>query len=151
VHFEGEQVTVIVLCNLSISTVPTELADGLAPLALGEEPTPLRLAAAPLEASLADELAGEYRFSEDFYVPNASMILLPAGDHLAVAGSPAGALLQLVEASASGDPTFIHRQQWFRVRFDRDGAARVSAMHYGPFEAARVADARSAHLPSDPR
>ncbi|HAK56013.1 MAG: serine hydrolase domain-containing protein [Vicinamibacterales bacterium] len=141
VHFEEENLTVIVLCNLSISTAPTELADGLAALVLDGEATPLSLAAAPLDAALARELAGEYRFGADFYVPNASLVLSRAGNHLAVAGRPPGALLQLAEVSASGDPAFIHRQQWFRVTFDRDSAGRVSAMRYGPFEATRVAAA----------
>ena len=35
VHFEEEDLTVIVLCNLSISTVPTELADAWPTAATG--------------------------------------------------------------------------------------------------------------------
>ena len=106
-HSEDDDLTVIVLCNLSISSVPTELADGLAALAMGEDPEPLRLAASPLDPDAARHLAGEYRFGEDFYVPNTSMRIVAADGQLRVDGAPPGALLRLATGGADGDAVFI--------------------------------------------
>lgn len=88
-------------------------------------------------------MAGEYRFGEDFYVPNATMRIIAANGQLIVDGVPPGALLRLAVAAGDADdgPAFIHRQQWFRVRFERDDAGHATTMRYGPFMATKVSPA----------
>lgn len=132
VHVSDERLTVIVLCNLNVSALPEEVARNIVAIVLGEEPEPLDLEPGGWPTRVR-EIAGTYRFGPDFYVPNATMELSASEGQLIVLneGAPVGALL------ATSDGGFIHRQQWFRVTFDRETDGAVTAMRYGGFEATR--------------
>lgn len=132
VHFPGEQLTIVVLCNLNVSTLPTEIARNVSAIALGDTPEPLNLRTDRLPDATA--FAGTYRFGPDFYVPGTTLTIRAVDGRLMVEdpdGGAAGALL------ATTDGGFIHRQQWIRLSFTRAADDTGMLMRYGPFEARR--------------
>ena len=130
-HLEDLNLTVVVLCNLNISGISSEIAENLALIALGRQPQKLQFETDPADVDELNMLAGTYRFGPDFYVPNTTIELAVSDGEMVVEGFQPGALLRL------GDGSFIHRQHWFRVVFERDGEGRVSGIQYGSFRAAR--------------
>lgn len=133
VHFLDDDVTVVVLCNLNVSTLTDEIARNLSAIGLGERHEPLRLVATPLnDVAVTRARAGTYQFGEDFYVPNATMQIVESEGHLFVEGQALDALLRV------SDNEFIHRLHWFRVTFDQDEDGQVTGMGYGQFAAKRV-------------
>jgi len=130
-HLENDDLTVIVLCNLNISGISSELVSGLTAIALGEGHETFELAFEAVAPSASGKVAGVYRFGADFYVPNTTIELVEENGALLVAGPQQGALLRL------SDGEYIHRQHWFRVSFQRDDSGVVTGMSYGRFEAQR--------------
>jgi len=133
VHLEDEDLSVIVLCNLNISGISSELTANLSGIALGEDPEPLELAEEPGDPSVMKKLAGTYRFGPDFYVPNTTIVFAERGGRLFVEGPQPGALLRVSETE------FIHRQHWLRITFDLDEAGSANGIDYGGFKAQREA------------
>lgn len=131
-YLEEEDLTIVVLCNLNISSVTSEIVDALAFVALGQETDRLEFDREPADPGELRALAGVYRFGSDFYVPNTSIEFVEDDGELTVEGMQPGALLRLEDGS------MIHRQHWFRVAFERDSDGRISGIRYGTFRAARV-------------
>jgi CubicO group peptidase (beta-lactamase class C family) len=65
-HFVAEDLVVIVLSN-NESMLSSELADGIAALALGEEPARPQVVSPKADPHMAAQLAGRYQFGEEFY------------------------------------------------------------------------------------
>ena len=136
-HFPDDSTTVIVLGNLNVSSIAGEIADGVASIAFGEPYERLALIDRPAlnVETLGRDIAGVYRFGSDFYVPGAEMDVIERGGQLVLPAeppAPEGGLLPLADGS------FIHRQQWFRVSFERDTTGVVTAMVYDRFRATKV-------------
>jgi CubicO group peptidase (beta-lactamase class C family) len=131
IHLVDHDLTVIVLTNLNISGMPSEVAANLAAIALGEDRDTLELMTRPADPSATRRLAGLYRFGDDFYVPNSTIEFAETDGELSVTGLQPGALLRI---SAS---EFIHRQHWVRVRFEYGDDGRVTSITYGEFKAVR--------------
>lgn len=136
VHYPREGITVVVLANLNMSSIAGEVADKVAAAAFGAPVDSLELLEKPREAPgvLARDYAGVYRFGDDFYVPGSTIEFIERDGQLIVPAAPQvpeGGLLPLADGS------FIHRQQWFRVRFDRDAAGNVSGISYDRFRASK--------------
>jgi CubicO group peptidase (beta-lactamase class C family) len=134
VHYQSEGITVVVLANLNMSSIAGEVADKVAAAAFGDPVDSLELLEKPREAPgvLARDYAGVYRFGDDFYVPGSTIEFIERNGQLIVPAAPPapeGGLLPLADGS------FIHRQQWFRVRFDRDADGNVSGIIYDRFRA----------------
>jgi CubicO group peptidase (beta-lactamase class C family) len=131
-HFPAEDLTIVVLTNFSVSSITAEITKNLAAIVLGEDHEPLWLTGKPnIEASVLKDMTGLYRFGADFYVPEATLRIVEKDGQLLIPGdehSPTGALLPV-----SGHE-FIHRQHWFRVKFEQDEDGRIVAMQYGDFE-----------------
>ena len=133
VHLFEDDLTVVVLSNLNMSSISSEVADNVVALALGEPYQPLRLVEQPTQsAEELHEFAGLYRFGSDFFVPGTTMRIAVRDGQLVVpeVGTvPEGGLLALVDGS------FIYRQQWVRVSFEWEGDGGVTSMRYGSFRA----------------
>ena len=131
VHYPKEDLTIIVLCNLNISTITEEIADNIARIAFGEDYQQLSLMSKPaVDISGLQEMTGLYHFGSDFYVPGATMRIVESEGRLLIPGNPPAPNSGLLPLS---DGEFIHRQQWFRVSFDRNDKGQVVGMKYGPF------------------
>jgi len=133
VHYLADDLTIIVLTNFNVSSITATIAGDLASVVFGETYEPLQLMAKPnVESSVLKDMAGLYRFGSDFYVPDATIRIIERNGQLLIPGdshSPTGALLPVSGLE------FIHRQQWFRVKFDQDKDEKIVGMHYGNFEA----------------
>ena len=135
-HFPNEDRTVIVLSNLSMSSIADEIAGNVAAIAFGEKPKVLKLKSSQSKNSVAlTDFAGRYKFGPDFYVPGTTIEFVVRDGQLLVPAQgplPEGGLIPL------SDGTFIHRQQWLRVRFKRDENGKVVGMRYGQFDVKKV-------------
>jgi CubicO group peptidase (beta-lactamase class C family) len=132
IHFLKENLTIIVLCNLNVSSLSREIASNLANIALGREHQPFALNAGAISSATAKKISGAYKFGQDFYVPNHEMKIYEEQGRLFIDSEPRGALLQL------SDSEFIHRQHWLRVSFELDDKGKVTSMNYGAFEASKL-------------
>jgi len=130
-HLEDIDLMVVVLCNLNVSSITSEIVDNLASIALGTEAEMLQIVTTPGNPNDAESLAGIYRFGPDFYVPNATIEFVEDQGELTVNGFQPGALLRV------GEGEFIHRQHWIRVVFEYDEASRATGIRYGNFRASR--------------
>ena len=130
-NLTDEDLTVIVLSNLNISSIAENAAKNLAALAIGEEAEEWHTSVEPVDPQEATAIVGSYRFGQDFYVPDAVMKISDHGGRLFVEGEPPGALLKV------GNGEFIHRQHWIRVHFVREDGRAVTGMRYGRFLAPR--------------
>ncbi len=136
VYLLQEDVTIIVLGNLNISTVLTEIAENLSSIVLDGTFNPLVLKpTSPVNSSLLHRNVGTYQFGPDFYVPNARMRVVFNEGQLFIEDRP-GVRSDLLPLS---DSEFIHRTQWFRVRFQENDDGQIWIMKYGPFDARREA------------
>lgn len=135
-HFVDEELTVVVLVNLNVSSLTAEVADSLAAMVLGEGYEKLNLAES-VESALAREIAGRYRFGADFYVPGATMEVIDANGRLLVSWDRPGARGALLALS---EDELIHRQHWLRVVLVRDDDGRVTGLKYGRFEARKESE-----------
>ena len=133
VHFLTEDMTVIVLSNLNMSSITAEVANSIAAIGLDEEFDPLEVLRKPnIDGHSLAEMAGLYRFGSDFYVPDATIHIVESNGQLLIpanAFGPEGGLLPV------SDNSFIHRQQWLRVTFERAADGKVTGMQYGQFKA----------------
>ncbi len=133
VHYLAGDLTIIVLTNFNVSSITAEIADNLAAIVYGDAHEPLHLIAKPnVEASVLKDMTGIYRFGSDFYVPNSTIRIIERNGQLLIPGtsySPTGGLLPVSELE------FIHRQQWFRVKFEQGIDEKIVGMQYGQFEA----------------
>ncbi len=130
VHYLTEDLTVVVLTNFSVSSITAEIADNLAAIGFGENYEPLQLLAkSKIDAPVLQDITGLYRFGSDFYVPGGTIRLIESDGRILIPGAQGGALLPV-----SGN-TFIHRQHWFRITFERGTDGKVTGMRYGEFEA----------------
>jgi len=138
VHFIDDDLTLIVLCNLNISGVSEEVADAVAAISLGEKPDLPKLKEKPSQsAEELSKMAGVYRFGKDFYVPDSRIEFRASGAGLAVPAQPPAPPGALIPVS---DGSFIHRQHWIRVRFEKDEDGRYSSIRYGRFTAKRESE-----------
>jgi CubicO group peptidase (beta-lactamase class C family) len=132
VHYPASDLTIVVLTNFSVSSITAEIADKLAAIVFGDTLEPLRLTAKPTtDAAVLQDMTGLYRFGPDFYVPDATIRVIERGGQLLIPGdsySPTGGLLPVSGLE------FIHRQQWFSVRFRQDSDGKIVGMQYGDFE-----------------
>lgn len=134
VHYPASSLSIAVLSNLNISSISGEIADGVAAILFGDRPEAPEILARPVhDLQTLRRYAGSYRFGEDFFVPGATIRFEERGGQLIVPAAPPapeGGLLPLADGS------FIHRQQWFRVRFEEEGDA-VTGIRYSSFRAHR--------------
>lgn len=133
VHFPEDDTTIVVLSNLNMSSIAGEVADNVASIIFGEEYDALEILERPAqdEATLR-QLAGTYRFGADFYVPGTTIRFEERDGQLIVPAeppAPEGGLLPL------SDGSFIHRQQWLRLRFEHDDDGAVTGIRYAQFRA----------------
>lgn len=134
VRVPSDSLDVVVLSNVNMAGVTTEIARGVAALALGGEPTAVPLHPRALLADSLDAFAGTYAFGPDFYVPGGRLELVAREGHLFDVGrDPDAALLELA------DGTFLYRPTWARVRFVRGDDGRVTGLEFEErFRAERV-------------
>ena len=104
------------------------MARNLSAIVLGEEHEALHLETEPIDASMAQNMAGLYRYGPDFYVPNSTIQITASDGYLFVPGQQS-VLLRL------SDQIFVHRAHWFRVIFDWYDDGQVTGMRYGQFKA----------------
>jgi CubicO group peptidase (beta-lactamase class C family) len=131
IYLRDEHLAVVVVSNLNIATVVGEIAEGVAAIALGEQPTVTPLSTRQLPQDSLIALAGRYRFGDDFYVPNGVLDLVARDGRLFDRSrDPEAALLPLM------DNGFLYRPVWARIRFQRDADGRVTRLtFYDRFEA----------------
>lgn len=120
--YPREDLVVIVLGNLEVAS-DSELADGLAAIALGNRPaTPkARPAFAPPAESLADYI-GRFEVAPGFV-----MDILTARGHLFLRGT-GGDFLPM---DPTGKDRFFYRQLYVTVGFQREETGRVNALLWG--------------------
>jgi CubicO group peptidase (beta-lactamase class C family) len=132
VHYLANDLTIVVLTNFNVSSITAEIADNLAAIVYGDAYEPLRLIGKPnVEANVLEDMTGLYRFGSDFYVPNSTIRIIERNGQLLIPGnsySPTGGLLPVSGLE------FIHRQQWFRVKFEQNIDEKIIGMQYGNFE-----------------
>lgn len=138
-----DDLVVVVLNNIDISSVAGEIGDGVAGVLLGEDASGLSLFDRPVEPELALAATGLYRFGADFFVPNSSMTVVEKGGQLYVREPAENRDVGLLRV---GELVFIHRSSWGRVEFRREADGRISGMQfYGRFEVKKDSSLRTAH------
>ncbi len=136
IHFLQEDLTVIVLSNLNIGAVTTEIAENLSSIVLEGTYDPLEvMPSGAMEPSLLSRFVGTYAFGPDFYVPRAKMRVVAEGGGLFVEERPG----QSSPLMPLPDREFLHRSHWLRVKFQEEEEGRIAGMRYGSFEAVREA------------
>jgi hypothetical protein len=138
IHYPAEDVTVIVLCNLNMSSIASEIAENVSAIAFGESRQTIEvLPKPPVDRQVLLDMEGRYRFGPDFYVPNTILRIAASDGQLVVPANefgPEGSLL------AVSDRLFIHRQQWITVQFNYSTAGTVTGITYGNFQARKEQD-----------
>lgn len=136
VHYLAEEVTVIVLGNLNMSSIASEIAESVSAIVFGEEYEPFEVLQRPVgDLRVLLDMAGQYRFGQDFYVPNTTMHIAESNGQLIIPANefaPEGGLLPV------SDGVFIHRQQWIAVKFEHSADGSVTGIGYGNFKAVKV-------------
>ncbi|HEY6050044.1 MAG TPA: serine hydrolase domain-containing protein [Thermoanaerobaculia bacterium] len=137
-YVPAEEVIVVVLGNLNISTVTGEIANNLTALALGEAASPLAIRQDPVPSELASKLVGRYKLGDDFYVLGTVLAIVERDGNLYEQQRNPDRLVGLIRVS---DREFIHRSSWGRVRFDMNESGEVSGLlFFGRFKALKLSD-----------
>lgn len=125
-HYPDDDLVVVVLSN-NYSATATLIATDLAAVVLGEPYGPL-VVTAPVAVSPAslDRYRGRYQGGDDFLIPGVTLTLEHRGNALVMAWS-SGAVEELVPQS---DSTFLDRQFWSLVRFERSPDGQVARLVY---------------------
>lgn len=138
VHYLAEDVTVIVLANLNMSSIASEISDNLSAIVFEEKFAPFEVLQRPtVDREMLLDMAGQYRFGSDFYVPNTTIRIAESNGQLIIPANefgPEGGLLPV------SDGVFVHRQQWFTVTFEKSTDGAVTGIVYGNFKAAKERD-----------
>jgi len=135
IYFPEDDLTIVVLSNVDISSVTNELAKGISATILGEDYPALTLYQNPVNPELAKKIAGTYRFGDDWYSPGASWRIV-ARDGQIYGEDHDGTLVGFLRVS---ELEFIHRGSWGRARFDLDENGEIRRMlFYGRFWAEKV-------------
>ena len=124
-HIPREALTIIVFSNI-YSSVPSDIGDGLARIALGlphDTFHPLAKAPKPIKQPL------HFRFPVDFYQPNAEMTMFSRNGGTFLRW-PSGDLSPLIPIGAD---EFVDRSYWEPVRLNRDPSGVPTALNYDRF------------------
>jgi len=125
-HIPREALTIIVFSNI-YSSVPSDIGDGLARIALGlphDTFHPLAKAPKPIKQPL------HFRFPVDFYQPNAEMTMFSRNGDTFLRW-PSGDLSPLIPI---GTDEFVDRSYWEPVRLIRDPSGVPTALNYDRFK-----------------
>ncbi len=135
-HFINEDLTVIVLSNLNISSVPDALANDVSALILKEKSGPFMISLKPVTTELRRKLVGKYKLGDDFYVPGTVLEIVEKDDRLYEQQRNPDKLIGLIPIS---DLEFIHRSSWGKIKFEINKQGDVSGMiFYDRFKAIRL-------------
>jgi D-alanyl-D-alanine carboxypeptidase len=115
-YYPERDLTVIVLSNSYSPVSQSPVAEDLASIALGQEPSEPGPVPVELGGDTLARLRGTYRFDETFFQPNAEVRIRVEGKDLVLdwGGTSGSHLIPL----AAGE--FIDRQSWTRMVFDQD-------------------------------
>jgi len=125
IHFTAEDLVVIVLSNNN-SMLSSQLADGVAAIALGEPQPNVQIASLRVDRGVVTPLLGRYRFGEDFYF-SANLVAVVGLDH-------EGRLRMDVKAASptylypQPDGSFVDRLFGGKVSFGRDAHGRATRL-----------------------
>ncbi len=135
IHYPEEDITVIVLSNIDISNVTNELAAGIFAILLDESYPLFSLNENPVDPELASQIAGNYRFGDDWYSPGSSWRIVVKNGQV-FGEDPDGALVGFLRIA---ELEFIHRGSWGRAKFERDEDRQIHRMlFYGKFWAEKI-------------
>lgn len=137
IFFKNEELVVIVLCNLNISTITSEIAIQLSAVALNESLPQPSIQILPIPKETVKEVAGLYRFGKDFYVPDATIRIIEKNGTLMELQEPSGNLVGLL---STGNLEFLHRSHWFRMVFEKDTRGKIKGMKYDNFYAEKISE-----------
>lgn len=131
--FPKEDLIVILLGNVEVAA-DSVIADGLAAIALGKNPTPSQPRPKyTVNPELLANYAGRYEVA-----PNFVLDVVPARDRLFLRGT-GGDFLPL---DPTAKDTFFYRQLYVRVGFQRDESGKVTALLWGgDYACRRIGDA----------
>ena len=132
VYVPREEVLVVVLSNIYAS-VPADIANEITAMALGKSYEPLSLETAVMQASLAG-LPAAFKFSDDFYQPNALVRVSAVGGTVNLAW-PSGDTSVLIPTAKD---RYIDRTYWVPVEVVRDGAGRIASLKYDRFVGQKI-------------
>jgi CubicO group peptidase (beta-lactamase class C family) len=135
-HFIDEDMTVVVLTNLNISNVTSELANNISALMLKEKAKPLKINKALLSDDMTRKFVGRYKLGDDFYVPGTVLeIVEKCGKFYEQQRNPSR-LIGLIPVANS---EFIHRSSWGRIKFEINEKGEVTGLlYYGRFNAPKL-------------
>ncbi|HSS21046.1 MAG TPA: serine hydrolase domain-containing protein [Pyrinomonadaceae bacterium] len=126
-----DDLTVVVLVNLNISSVAGEIANNVTAELLGEPTSPMKISREPITRDTASKLAGKYKLGDDFFVPGTILDIIERdGDLYEQARNP-DRLLGLIRLS---DMEFMHRSSWGKIKFEVDDKGEVTGLLFSfPF------------------
>ncbi|HKY05709.1 MAG TPA: serine hydrolase domain-containing protein, partial [Blastocatellia bacterium] len=137
-HFPADRVTVVVLNNLNIASVASELANTVSALVVGGRVEPLTISRDPLSSELAARLAGRYKLGDDFFVPGTVLEIVERDGSLYERQRDPDRLIGLIRVA---ELEFIHRSSWGRVKFEIGEGGQVTGMlFYGRFKASKLSE-----------
>ena len=125
IHFPNDNVTVVVLGNLNISTVAGELAQNISATIFGENFEALKPNLEPISPALSTKLVGKYKLGNDFFVPGAVLDIVERDGNLYEQQHSPDQLVGLIRIS---ELEFIHRSSWGRMKFKTDETGQVTGM-----------------------
>ena len=134
VHFQEDDLTIIILMNLSISGITAEIANNLSAIVLGKEHNSFELISNPTnDEDKIEQIIGIYRFGHDFYVPNSSIEIIESGGYFYIKNQPD----QKVGLIQISEEEYIDRQHWLKVKFVWNDNGQIVGLKYGLFEAVK--------------
>ena len=131
-HFLEADLTLIVFINLNISGILNEIVQDLAAITLEMEYKSLEFISDPTtDENKVKQIAGVYRYGQDFWVPNSSIEIFESKGFFYTEGHPHQEKIRLLKISEN---EFIHRQHWAKIRFKWSDDGHITGMKYGSFE-----------------
>lgn len=131
-----DEVTIVVLGNLNISSVTGEIANNVTALALGEQTSPLTVARERVTPALKEKLVGRYKLGDDFFVPGTVLEIVERDGELYEQQRNPDRLVGLIRLS---ELEFMHRSSWGRIRFEINEKNDVTGLlFFGRFKAIKL-------------
>ncbi len=135
-YYPNENLTIVILSNINIRSVKSEILEGISAIFFGEAHSRLSLNPEPVEHALVKQIVGTYQFGEDFFIPHSRMNIVEQSGHLFVKDVFTQRLVGLLHLS---ELDFIQRSSWGRIKFQMDKAGKISGMLFsGKFKAEKL-------------
>ena len=124
-YFPDDDMCVAILTN-SYSSVGQVIARDIGAIALGQTATPPKIGYVRPQPGQLAGFAGHFQMPENYFTPNASMMIRDHGDYLEASWSSGGTSV----IYPTGGDDFVDRSNWAMVHFTRDAQNQITGFTY---------------------